>query len=183
MVKMTSRNLSRYAVLSGMFGALGNALAILSMEVGNLHPQIALDLSHIGTVAAAFTMGPWWGGLTGALVSLVPFVRFSLMGFIPIPVGLLIFPGKAMTGIFVGLIGRKLRPLLAVPLGYIPESAFTYLVLVLTAKYVLPPEQAVYLSRGVILGILGKAWVEILVMAVIAEIIIPRLKEVVQGTL
>ncbi|HDM92208.1 MAG TPA: hypothetical protein ENG69_02300 [Candidatus Korarchaeota archaeon] len=182
MVKMNSGDLSKYAVLSGMFGALGNALAILSMEIGNLHPQIALDLSHLGTIAAAFTMGPWWGGLTGALVSVVPFVRFSLMGFMPISVGLLIFPGKAMTGVFVGLLRKRLRPLLAVPLGYVPESAFTYLVLELTARFVLPPEQAVYLTRGVILGILGKAWVEILVMAAISEVAIPRLLEAIRGT-
>ncbi len=162
------------AVFAGMLGALGNALAVLSMEVGNIHPQIALDLSHLATIVAAYALGPAWGALTGALVAAFPFVRFSLMGYLPIVIGLLIFPGKAMTGFFVGTLGRKLRPSLAVPLGYVPESVFTYATLELARRALLPPEQAAFLSRGVILGILLKAWVEILVLAGIAEILVVR---------
>ena len=175
MVKPTQRlNLTGKGVYAGMLGALGNALAVLSMEVGNLHPQIALDLSHLATIVAAYALGPAWGALTGALVAAFPFVRFSLMGYLPIVIGLLIFPGKAMTGFFVGVLGRKLRPALAVPLGYVPESAFTYATLELTRRILLPPEQAAFLSRGVILGILLKAWVEILVLAGIAEILVVK---------
>ncbi len=162
------------AVFAGMLGALGNALAIISMEVGNLHPQIALDLSHLATIVAAYALGPAWGALTGALVAAFPFVRFSLMGYLPIVIGLLIFPGKAMTGFFVGVLGKRLRPALAVPIGYVPESIFTFATLELTRRVLLPPEQAVFLSTGVILGILLKAWVEILVLAGIAEVLVPK---------
>jgi len=162
------------AVFAGMLGALGNALAVVSMELGNFHPQIALDLSHLATIVSAYSLGPAWGALTGALVAAFPFVRFSLMGYLPVVVGLLIFPGKAMTGLLVGALGRRLRPAVAVPLGYIPESALTYVALEMARRLFLPADQAAFLSTGVILGILVKAWVEILVLAAIAEVLLPR---------
>ncbi len=172
---------TREVALAGMFGALGNALAILSMALGNLAPQIAIDLSHVGTLAAAALMGPGWGGLVGCAVSVTPFVRYSLLGYLPPLVGALIFPGKAISGVVWGLLLRRgVRPILAVLVGYIPESVLTYFTLEMARSLLLGAEYA-YLSEWVVMGIVIKAWGEIAVLGVLAEFLIPALTKLGEG--
>ncbi|MGC8849697.1 MAG: hypothetical protein ACP5QI_04405, partial [Candidatus Bathyarchaeia archaeon] len=59
---------SRVAFIASM-GALGNILALLSMYLAPIHPQVCLDLSHIGTFLAALQYGPALGFMAGALVA------------------------------------------------------------------------------------------------------------------
>lgn len=168
--------LTRSIATVAMFGALGNVLAILSTQLANIHPQIAVDLSHLGTLCASALLGPYWGCLTGAIVSLTPFYRFSIQGYLPPLLGALIVPGKAMTGLFAGALMRKgLRPSFSTLLGYIPESIFTYFVMTTGVQALMPPDQAAFITRAVVLGILAKAWVEIVILSVLMEVLVRRL--------
>lgn len=156
-------------VLSVMLGALGNVLGFSSLELLTLiHPQIALDLSHIGTFLSAGMLGPIYGGLTGIIVSVSPYIRFGLQGAYGPLFGLLIFPGKALTGIFSSILMRKIRPFTAIVIGYVPESIFTYLTMAIWAPVFIPGISQ-YVTETVILMVLLKAWAEILVLAAVTE--------------
>lgn len=175
-------NNSRIA-FSAILGAFGNVLAIFSTVIGNIHPQIAVDLSHISTVIAAFTIGPIWATLVGFLISVVPFIRFGLMGSLGPVVGSLIFPGKALTGLFTGLIATKInRPSVALLLGYIPECLFTWATFKLWIP-ILAPQLSNWITDAIIYGILVKAWIEIIVIGIISEPLIPRVKRMIPYSL
>ena len=150
-------------------GALGNVLALLSLSVP-IHPQVALDLSHLGTFIGAMYCGAGWGFVTGALVALAPFYRFGVAGAYGPLVGLGIILGKAITGLFFGLLVKKLRPFSSVILGFIPECLYTYAYMKYIAVYFLP-KLAAYMTDALIYSVLIKAWFEILVMAFIVEAI------------
>ncbi|MDW8035355.1 MAG: hypothetical protein RMI85_02740 [Candidatus Korarchaeum sp.] len=174
---------SSRVAFAALLGALGNVLAIISMIFGNIHPQIAVDLSHIATVIAAFSLGPIWATLVGSLISIVPFIRFGLLGSLGPLIGSLIFPGKAMTGFFTGmLVRRNLRPFIALSLGYIPESLFTWA----TFKLWIPlfaPQLSNWITDAVIYGILVKAWIEILAIGALSELLIPKVKGMIPYSL
>lgn len=163
---------SKVAFVASM-GALGNVLALLSMYLAPIHPQIALDLSHIGTFLAALQCGPALGFVAGALVALTPFYRFGVTGWYGPLLGSLIIPGKALTGLGFGITSKKFRPLMAGPIGFIPEFIFTYLFLKYVTIYFIP-SLANYMTDTVILSILAKAWAEIIVISLITEIVIRR---------
>jgi predicted membrane protein len=166
----------RYISTSALLGALGNILAIVSMFLGNIHPQIAIDMSHVATVIGAYILGPFWAALVGLLISIVPFIRFGIMGSLGPLIGSLIFPGKAMTGLFTGFLARRIRrPIIALTLGYVPESLFTWATFKLWIP-IFAPQIAGWLNDAVIYGILVKAWFEILFIGAISELIIPRVK-------
>jgi len=151
-------------------GALGNVLALLSLFIAPIHPQVALDLSHIGTFIGAMYCGPGWGFVTGAIVALAPFYKFGVIGWYGPLLGSMIIPGKAITGLSFGLLVKRLRPFTSVILGFIPEFLFLYVFL----KYVtiiFLPNLAAFMTDAVIFSILAKAWFEILVMAFIVEAI------------
>jgi len=173
------RDESKRVAAVAMFGALGNVLALLSMVLGNLHPQIAVDLSHIATVFSAYMLGPVDAALVGAIISLVPFVRFGLLGWLGPLAGSLIFPGKALTGLFTGLLAKKTsHPLLALLVGYIPESIFTWASFELWIP-VIAPQASGWIDDAVIYGILIKAWIEILLIGAASEVLLPRVKDVI----
>lgn len=168
-----ARSFSSQIATCAIFGALGNVLALLSTQLASLHPQMAVDLSHLGTLYVAATLGPLWGGLTGAIVSFTPFVRFSIQGYIPPLLGLTMFPLKALTGVCAGFLMRKrIRPVFSVPLGYIPESFFTYAVLTVGIRAFLSVEEAAFFSKALVLSILTKAWVEILLLGFLIELLL-----------
>lgn len=176
---MNSGGLSRSIAMVALFGALGNVLAIFSTLLGNLHPQIAIDLSHIATVLAAYIMGPLWAALVGGIISTVPFVRFGLMGALGPVAGSLMFPGKALTGFFTGLLAKRTKhPSIALSLGYIPESVFTWMSFEVWIP-LMAPHVAGWITDAVIYGILVKAWVEILFIGAAAEVVLPRVRSVI----
>ncbi len=154
-------------------GALGNILAVLSMYIAPMHPQIALDLSHIGTFIAAFQCGPALGFVTGALVALTPFYRFGVMGWYGPLLGSLIIPGKALTGLGFGLASKRFRPAIAGPIGFVPEFVFTYLFFkYITVLFI--PSLGNFMTDAFILSVLSKAWVEIMAISMITEVVIRR---------
>lgn len=149
--------------------ALGTALAILSIELPLAPNQITLDLSHIGTFLAAIPGGPIYGLITGALVGVYPGFAYGfthgsmgLIGVISLPIG------KAMTGGLCGIIQRFVkRPLVTVTISYVPECFYTLWLFI----YIIPPLTGwpVELAYMIVLGIILKAWIEILFMAFLME--------------
>jgi len=161
---------ARCVAFVASMGALGNVLALLSLFIAPIHPQVALDLSHIGTFIAAMYCGSGWGFVTGAIVALAPFYKFGIAGWYGPLLGLAIIPGKAITGLSFGLLVKRFRPFPSVILGFVPEFIFTYVFLKYVTIYFLP-NLAAFMTDAVIFSILTKAWFEIFVMAFIVEAI------------
>jgi riboflavin transporter FmnP len=160
----------RQVAFVASMGALGNVLALLTVTIPTPVSQIAPDLSHVATLIVALYSGPVLGGITGALVSIVPFYRFGVAGWYGPLVGFLIIPLKSLTGITAGLLGKKLRPALATLLGYVPECVSTYAFFMLVVPFFLP-QVAQYVTQGFVILVLAKAWVELGIIAIIMEAI------------
>jgi hypothetical protein len=152
-----SKAIAYIAIMS----ALGSVLAFISMLLVPLGPNVAVDLSHIGTYLVAIPGGPILGAIAGALVGIIPAFRFA---------NALLIPGKIMTGFTVGLIAflfkrlpkykeSKVLQVMAIPisgiLGYITEYLFTVWDLSAMLGY----------PDVVILTIIIKAWIEIIVIS------------------
>ncbi len=168
---MDSRRLTDLCI----WAAVGNGLALLSTELGSFHPQIALDLSHFATLLIALRYGSLMGGIEGILISIIPYFRFGIQGFLGPIAGLLFFPGKMLTGLTVGFLKRRFRPLISVVTGYIPEFIFTFLSLRYIVRLFVPPEAAGVFTLTVIAGILAKAWFEMGILSIIMEFLSRRL--------
>ncbi|MFQ5758220.1 MAG: ECF transporter S component [Candidatus Bathyarchaeia archaeon] len=153
-------------------GAMGNALSMLSAYIGNFHPQIALDLSHVATFISALYLGPLYGFVTGCIASLFPFYRFGLTGLLGPVLGLMIIFEKGLAGLFAGILAKKVRPFFAVILGYVPECILMYITLVhLTALlYFMVPPNAAVIFAAIFLTIFSKAWFEIFVISFLMEL-------------
>ena len=160
----------RQVAFVASMGALGNVLALLTVSIPTPISQIAPDLSHVATLIVALYSGPLLGGVTGALVSIVPFYRFGIAGWFGPLVGLLIIPLKSLTGVTAGILGKKLRPGVATLLGYVPECVSTYLYFMLVVPLFLP-QVAGYVTQSFVILVLAKAWVELGIIAVIMEAI------------
>jgi riboflavin transporter FmnP len=160
----------RQVAFVASMGALGNVLALLTLSIPTPLSQVAPDLSHVATLIVALYSGPVLGGITGAMVSIVPFYRFGVTGWYGPFVGFLIIPLKSLTGITAGFLGKKLRPGLATLFGYVPECVSTYAYFTLVVPLFLP-EVAAYVTQGFIALVLAKAWLELGIIAVIMEAI------------
>jgi len=162
---------ARRTAFIGMMGALSNALFVVSITIFNWG-QVALDLSHMGTLIAAFYGGPLAGLITGALAGIGSGLYFgSVSGLLPLFLpGLVV--GKALTGLSVGSLSKLLNvvkrerraaaTILATLLGYVPECLFTiafFLVLI----PVFAPSAAAYLTP-LLVPITVKAWIEMSIM-------------------
>ncbi|MGC8931825.1 MAG: hypothetical protein ACP5KE_01465 [Candidatus Methanodesulfokora sp.] len=168
-------NKTQKFALSVVLGALGNVIGFSSLELLTfIHPQIALDLSHIGTFLSAGMLGPAYGGLTGAIVAISPYIRFGLQGAYGPLFGFLIIPGKALSGIFSSILMRRVRPFTAIIIGYMPESIFTYVTMAIWAPIFLPGISQ-YITGTIVAMVLLKAWAEILVLAALTEPILRSL--------
>ena len=132
--------------------------------------QIAFDFSHVGTLIVALYSGPLLGGMTGAIVGLAPYYRFGVEGGFGPVLGLLIIPGKSLTGITAGRLARKLRPAFATLVGYIPEAVFTFSYFQWVAPFFLGPKAGAYVV-SLVVPVLAKAWFEMIVIAVVMELI------------
>jgi riboflavin transporter FmnP len=172
---------TRKIIFIALMGALGNVMFIFSQTIFKVS-QIALDLSHIGTLIAAVYGGPWTGFLTGLIVGIGPGLNFGyfggslgLLGVIGLPIG------KALTGLTVGYIARffkigntkhstwKIVPITL--MGYIPESIFTAAYFEWLVVILLPDVAASFtLYFGsmnlLVLSILAKAWVEMTLLSI-----------------
>jgi riboflavin transporter FmnP len=169
-MSLSNASASRQVAFVASMGALGNVLALLTVSIPTPITQVAPDLSHVATLIAALYSGPLLGGITGALVSIVPFYRFGVTGWFGPLVGFLIIPLKSLTGITAGFLGKRLRPGLATLLGYVPECVSTYLYFILVVPFFLP-EVGQYITQAFVALVLAKAWVELGIIAVIMEAI------------
>jgi len=160
----------RQVAFVASMGALGNVLALLTVSIPTPISQVAPDLSHVATLIVALYSGPVLGGITGAMVSIVPFYRFGVTGWFGPFLGFLIIPLKSLTGIAAGFLGKRMRPGFATLLGYVPESFATYLYFIVIVPFFLP-EVAPYITQGFVVVVLSKAWLELGIIAVLMEAI------------
>lgn len=147
-------NNSKNIAFTAIFAALGILFGTILL-IPTPVPNVYLDLSHIGTVLSAILLGPLFGGITGFIVGIWPGVTFGNF-FVPV--------FKALTGIFIALLSKKTRPIIAVFVGYLPEAFLTYLTLaVLKIPYGLP--------LPVVYTILMKAFAEIIILGILMELL------------
>jgi hypothetical protein len=158
--------------------ALGNVMFVFSQTIFKTG-QIALDLSHIGTLIAAVYGGPWTGLLAGLLVGVGPGFYFGYLGGTLGLLGLIGLPiGKALTGFTVGHLARffkientkyaSWKIVLVTLLGYIPEAIFT-VVFFEVFVVILLPDVAAYLGpmQAFVISIMIKAWLEMAILSFI----------------
>jgi len=167
---LSTATAGRQVAFVASMGALGNVLALLTVSIPTPISQVAPDLSHVATLIVALYSGPVLGGITGAMVSIVPFYRFGVTGWFGPFVGFFIIPLKSLTGITAGVLGKRLRPGLATLVGYVPECVSTYLYFMLVVPFFLP-EVGQYITAGFVALVLSKAWVELGIIAIIMEAI------------
>lgn len=164
-LKVSTKN--QKLLITLLAAGLGNLLAYLSTSLVSIQPQVAFDLSHLATFTVALYFGPYYGLLAGATVAIYPYVRFGVLGIYGPAVGLAIIMGKAMTGLFCGILAGRLRPYLAVAISFIPEFLFTFVFLKAVQTWMLPD----VLTWSTISEILLKEWVEVLILSFILETI------------
>jgi riboflavin transporter FmnP len=172
---------ARQVVFVAMMSALGNVMFTVSQTIFKT-TQIALDLSHIGTLIAAVYGGPWTGLVTGFIVGIGPGLYFGyfggslgLLGVIGLPVG------KALTGLTVGYLARFLKTksvkysswnaILATLMGYLPESIFTLFYFEGLVVILLPEVAENFIMwfgsmHALVFSILAKAWVEMALLGI-----------------
>ncbi len=170
--KPSQRYSTKIIVYIAVMAALGTAVSILTINMVQLGAtQIALDLSHLGTFLVAIPGGAILGAITAAIVGIYPGLAFGyIWGSLGI-VGLIGLPaGKALAGFTSGAVQRTFkRPFLSVILGYVPECLFTIWLFLFVVPFMTPiPAEFVLI---IALGIVGKAWIEILFMAFLMETI------------
>ena len=169
-MRLSTVTARRQVAFVASMAALGNVLALLTVSIPTPISQVAPDLSHVATLIVALYSGPVLGGITGAMVSIVPFYRFGVTGWFGPIVGFLIIPLKSLTGITAGFLGKRLRPAFATLLGYVPEFVSTYLYFMLVVPFFLP-QVGQYITQGFVVLVLSKAWLELGIIAVIMEAI------------
>lgn len=163
---------SRVAAFTAVMVALANVLAALSIGLTRVG-QVGLDFSNIAAFVAAIYGGPYLGLLVGLLGGVVPGINFGLLGGLGW-LGLIGLPlGKALTGLTTGALYRAFnvnqranRSLLTIPLvlvSYVPEFLFTVFFFIVLVPYFLGP--APWLTMGLLISILIKAWLETFLMS------------------
>jgi hypothetical protein len=163
---------SRVAAFTAVMVALANVLAALSIGLTRVG-QVGLDFSNIAAFVAAIYGGPYLGFLVGMLGGVASGINFGLLGGLGW-LGLIGLPlGKSLTGLTTGILckifnvtQRAKRSLLTIPLvllGYVPEFLFTIFFFIALVPYFLGP--APWLTTGVLISILIKAWLETFLMS------------------
>ncbi|MDH7477706.1 MAG: hypothetical protein QHH17_04915 [Candidatus Bathyarchaeota archaeon] len=178
---MNNAKNARQVVFVAIMAALGNVMFIISQTIFKT-TQIALDLSHIGTLIAAVYGGPWIGLLTGLIVGIGPGLYFGYLGGSLGLLGVIGLPlGKALTGLTVGYLARFLKSTgvkypswsvtLATLVGYLPECIFTLFYFESLVVILLPEVAENFIMwfgsmHALVLSILAKAWVEIILLGI-----------------
>jgi len=172
---------SRKVIFLALMASLGNVMFIVSQTIFKTS-QIALDLSHIGTLIAAVYGGPWIGLLTGLMVGIGPGLYFGYLGGSLGLLGVIGLPaGKALTGAAVGYLARffkigsakysSWKIAVATLIGYVPESIFTVFYFEGLVVFLLPEVAESFIVyfgslHVLVLSILAKAWTEIILLGV-----------------
>ena len=173
MARLDAKQTSFIATMS----ALGIFLSGISLNIAPILRAVsgeggaALDLSHIATFIAAICGGPYVGAIVGLLSGIYSGYYFGyvmgslgLLSLIGIPFG------KALTGLTVGFLYKKLRvsnssrpSILTVPtilISYIPECIFTILYFLYIVRYVYG-----FTMEFMLPIVIPKAWIEIVLMS------------------
>jgi len=140
---------SRCWAFAAMMGALGNALAALTV-IPTMVQQVALDFSLLPAIIAGIYGGWALGGLTGFIAGILPSIWFGPLGSLG-PLGITACIGKAIMGITVGLLSRAFKrwldkrtwlyvPLVAV--AFLPEAVWIYIVFAVMVPLFLPAAPA-----------------------------------------
>lgn len=180
--EMNALGNSRRVIFLAIMVALGNVMFVISKTIFETS-QIALDLSHIGTLIAAVYGGPWIGLLTGLMVGVGPGLYFGyfggslgLLGVVGLPIG------KALTGLTVGYLARVLRMkdtkysswkmVVATLIGYLPECIYTVFYFESLVAIFLPEVAASFINyfgslHVLVLSILTKAWIELSLLGIL----------------
>ena len=169
-----AESLSKRVAFIALMGALGNVLAMITLPLFPLAQHVYLDFSSLPVLIAAVFGGALMGATTGFIAGLTPSIWF---GFIGGTLGFLGFSasiGKALHGLFVGLLVNWLKPMgrrygtaLLIPivvLGFIPEALWIYVVFK-GLVWLFMVEGARFLSEVVVWHVLSKASFEVAVMA------------------
>lgn len=172
---------ARQVIFVAMMSALGNVMFIISQTIFKTN-QIALDLSHIGTLIAAVYGGPWIGLATGFIVGIGPGLYFGYIGGILGLLGVIGLPvGKALTGLTVGYLARFLKAkdakysswnaILATLMGYLPECIFTLFYFESLVVILLPKVAEKFIiwfgsMHALVFSILAKAWIEMTLLGI-----------------
>lgn len=170
---------SRKIIFLALMAALGNVMFVISQTIFKM-TQIALDLSHIGTLIAAVYGGPLTGLVAGLLVGVGPGIYFGYVGGSLELLGALGLPiGKAMTGFSVGYLakifrvqhskGSSWKMTFTTLIGYIPECIYTLFYFTVLVTILLPDVAAFFTfffgSIWVLaFSVLAKGWVEMVLL-------------------
>lgn len=162
--------------LVASMGAVGNVLGVLAILVGRIPTpgvaQVALDFSSLAIVIVAIFAGWRLGALTGLIAGIGPMILFGYVYGSTGLITILLPVGKALTGLFVGLIasaegsGRKLRPpyvLGAIWAGYVPEAILTWFYFVNLVPFFV--QGGSYWAPALAIPVEIKAWFEMTVIA------------------
>ncbi len=159
---------SKIIAFMSIMSVLGVVLAFLSIYSLPIGPGIAVDLSHVGTYIVALSGGPIMGTIAGAIVGIIPSLRFANPALIP---------GKMLTGFSVGFLyllinkidvfkrNEKMKIVVMIfsgIIGYIPEMVFTIWDLNIVMGF----------DESIIIGILIKAWIEIIIISILMSVIL-----------
>ena len=161
---------SRKILITVAAVGLGNLLAFFSTQLTPMHPQVSFDFSHLATFAIALAFGPIYGAVTGALVSIFPYFQFGVQGIWGPVAGLAIVVGKAMTGLFCGLLRHRAPAFLAVTISYIPESAFT-MAFVWVMSFILPADLVTW---DIASSLFIEGWAEVILFSFIIQSVTHR---------
>lgn len=156
-------------------GAVGNLLGVVAIFLGRIPTagvgQVALDFSSLAVVIVAIFAGWRLGSLTGLIAGIGPMIMFGYVYGSTGIITILLPVGKALTGLFVGLISqslgstRKIRVpfvLAAVWIGFIPEAILTWFYFVNLVPFFVP---GAFSGPTAATLVLVKAWAEMIIIA------------------
>ena len=157
-------------------GALGNVLGVVAILLGRIPTpgvtQVALDFSSVAVVVVAIFVGWRLGALTGLIAGVGPMVMFGYVYGSTGLVTILLPVGKALTGLFVGLISQLMGPktklrtpyvLGAILIGFIPETILTWFYFVnLVPLFV---SGASFWAPALAIPVLVKGWAEMVIIS------------------
>ena len=134
--------------------------------------QVALDFSSVAIVVVAVFVGWRLGALTGLIAGFGPMVMFGYVYGSTGLVTILLPVGKALTGLFVGLIAQSIGPkfrlrtpyvLAAVLIGFIPEAILTWFYFVSLVPLFVPG--ASFWAPALAIPVLVKGWAEMVIIS------------------
>ena len=154
-------------VLLCLMSALGNVLGLISIPIV---PGVVLNLAHLPALITATSLGARIGAIVGALTSLTTlYMVYFVSGYLT---GLFIPLGGAILCAATGLASKRFRPLISCIIGEAAEQPFILVACYSIFTIVLGMDS--WIALAITLTIMGKAWIDVLVSAMIIELLASR---------